>query len=76
MLRRHGLPLILLAAAVSVAGCSRSGTENISATDNTESTALTNDIVANDEEALPDNEALANDVLSDNAAIPAPANAN
>lgn len=76
MLRRHAFPLILLAAAVGVAGCSPSGSGNITATDNESSSALTNEVLANDEGALLENDALGNDLLADNAAGPEALNAN
>ncbi|WP_267432610.1 hypothetical protein [Sphingomonas sp. GM_Shp_1] len=75
MLRRHAFPLILLASAVGVAGCSPSGSGNITATDNESSAALTNEVLANDEGALLDNDALGN-VVGDNVAEADALNAN
>ncbi|MCT8000397.1 hypothetical protein NZL82_00725 [Sphingomonas sanguinis] len=76
MLRRHISSLILLAAAATVAGCSPSGSGNVTAVDNQAALALDNEVIANDEGVLNEDSAVGNDLLSDNGVTLNAANAN
>ncbi|WP_322963679.1 hypothetical protein [Sphingomonas fuzhouensis] len=74
MLRRHALPLLLIASALPLAACSRSEPANsVTATDNL---GVANDeVLANDEAPIGADAALGN-VGSDNALAPEGSNAS
>lgn len=66
MLRRHSLPMILTASALALAACSPKGSGNVTATDNSNVEALSNETVANDELGTTDNAVAPDDLLGQN----------
>ncbi|HIV76784.1 MAG TPA: hypothetical protein H9899_04600 [Candidatus Sphingomonas excrementigallinarum] len=74
MLRRHALPLLLIAFALPLAACSKSEPANSAAIDN--GGVANDEILANDEGPADGNVALGNDVLLDNETSSAGTNAS
>lgn len=74
MLRRHALPLILIASAAPLAACSKSEPSNSTALDN--GGVADDAVLANDEGPIDGNATFGNDLLLDNEAAPRGANAS
>lgn len=74
MLRRHALPLLLIASALPLAACSKSEPANGAAIDN--SGVANDEILANDEGPVDGNVALGNDAVLDNATAAEATNAS
>ncbi|WP_294242780.1 hypothetical protein [uncultured Sphingomonas sp.] len=74
MLRRHALPLILIASAVPLAACSKLEPSNSTALDN--GGVANDELLANDEGPVDGNATFGNDVLLDNEAAPGGTNAS
>lgn len=74
MLRRHALPLLLIASAIPLAACSRSEPANSTVLDDI---GVTNDaLLANDEGLTDGNATFGDNVLLDNEAAPGGVNAS
>lgn len=74
MLRRHALPLLLIASALPLAACSKSEPAVTAGIDN--GGVVNDEVLANDEGAVDANATFGNDALLDNEVAPGGANAS
>ncbi len=73
MLRRHALPLLLIASALPLAACSKSEPADSAPIDN--GGVANDEVLANDEGPVDADATFGNDVSLDNVATPGAANA-